>query len=334
MTRWKLALMLFALLPCRAATWDSGLGSECADLNRAVLNKAAIGKLAEAEADLIAAMANAKSQLEPACEGLLLHNLAALTLMSGRFAQAETLAERSVYVLQPLLGPDAAGLLRPLHVLFSARLEQGKLGSARESFLMMQRIRLGKPEERALLHGAAAVLLQAEHRFAESELEFRSALADWQDAGKSNGGEAVSVLSGLASLYLAQEQLREAEGVLDRAFAALGDARDVMPVDRLKLLCLRGAVERRQGEWRKAGQDLGQAIDLSVLQPQPDAALAAHPMLLAAIMTEYAEVLRHQHRGREAKAMEQRAAALRGRSRVNEVVDVTELRQTSPPRKR
>ena len=36
----------------RAAPRGDTVGSECADLNRAVLNKAASGKLAEAEADI------------------------------------------------------------------------------------------------------------------------------------------------------------------------------------------------------------------------------------------------------------------------------------------
>jgi Tetratricopeptide repeat len=102
-----------------------------------------------------------------------------------------------------------------------------------------------------LLHGAEAALLKAEGRFAESELAFRVALADWQETGMPDGGEVASVLSGLATLYLAQERLKEAADVLDRAIALVNEARDAAPADHLKFLRLRAALERHQGEWRK-----------------------------------------------------------------------------------
>jgi hypothetical protein len=313
-----------ALAPCQAAELTDPLGADCAALNRTVLNKAATGKLAEAEADLKTAMANRKSELRPACEGLLLHNLAALKLLAGSLADAESLAGRSIATLEPVLGPQNTSLLRPIHVLFSARLDQAKIGKARESLLKMQRIRVANPEDRALLHGAEAALLQAEGRLDESELAFRSALTDWQEAGKFNGGEVANVLSGLASLYLAQERLKEAKDVLDRAFAAANHTPDAAPADYLKLLRLRAALERRQGEWPKAVEDLQQAVNLALVQREPDSAQ------LAALMTEYGEALRREHRPREARAIEKKAAALRAIPGANAVVDVTELFQQKP----
>jgi tetratricopeptide (TPR) repeat protein len=291
-----------------------------------VLNKAANGKLAEAEADLRTAMANSKRELRPACEGLMLHNLAALTLLAGSLAEAESLAERSIRILEPVLGPENTGLLRPVHVLFSARLEQGKIGRAREALLKMQRIRVTDPEERALLHGVEATLLLAEGRLGESELAFRLALTDWQESGRSKGGDVASVLSGLASLYLAQERLKDAAEVLDRAFVAVHDAPDAAPADHLTLLRLRAALERCQGEWRKAAEDLREAVNLMLVQREPDSGL------LASLMTEYAEALRRQHRRREARVIEKRVAALRIVSKGNEVVDATQLLPTSAPR--
>jgi hypothetical protein len=110
------------------------------------LEQSASDKLAEAEADVKTAMANRKSELRPACEGLMLHNLAALKLLAGSLAEAESLAGRSIAILEPVLGPGNTGLLRPVRVLFSARLDQGKIGRARESLLKMQRIRVANPE--------------------------------------------------------------------------------------------------------------------------------------------------------------------------------------------
>jgi tetratricopeptide (TPR) repeat protein len=328
MTRWLLALMICALAPCRATGWRDLVGSECADLNRLVLNKAASGQLAEAEDDVKTAMANRTSELRPACEGLMLHNLAALKLLAGSLAEAESLAGRSIAILEPALGSGNIGLLRPLHVLFSARLDQGKIGRARESLLKMQRIRVSNPEERALLHGAEAALSHVEGRFNESELAFRSALTAWQETGKFDGGEVAAVLSGLANLYLVQGRLKEAADTLDRAFAAVNDAPDAAPADYLKLLRVRAALERRQGEWRKAAEDLRQAVNLTLVQREPDSGL------LAALMAEYGEALRRQHRPREARAIEKRVAALRDVSGVNGVVDATELFQAAAPRKR
>ena len=325
---WKLALIVCALSPCRGAGGEDLVGSECVDLNRGILNKAANGKMAEAEADVKTAIANRQLDLRPACEGLMLHNLAALTLISGSFAEAELLAERSIAILEPLLGPENSGLLRPVHVLFSARLDQGKIGRARESFMEMQLIGARTSEERALLHAAEAALLQAEGRFAESELAFRLALRDWPATGKSDGSGLASVLCGLASLYLAQERLQNAADVLDRAFAVLSVAEDAAPADHLKLLRLRAALERRQGEWRKVGEDLGEAMKLALVQREPDS------NQLAALMTEYAEALKHQHRRREARVFEKRAAAARAIAHGNGVVDATELFQSAAPRKR
>ncbi len=119
----------------------------------------------------------------------------------------------------------------------------------------------------------------------ESESAFRLALTDWCETGKSEGGEVASVLSGLASLYLAQERVKKAAEVLDRAFAALADAPGAAPADHLKLLRLRAAVERHQGEWRRAAEDLQQAMNLTLVQREPDSSV------LAAMMAEYAEVL-------------------------------------------
>src|SRR5262249_30708847 len=127
MTRWRWILLICALPPCHAAVWSDPVGSECVDLNRAVLNNVAAGKLADAEAVIKAAVANRENELRPLCKGLVLHNLAALKLLSGSLAEAEALAGRSISILEPLLGSENTGLLRPLRVLFSARLDQGKI---------------------------------------------------------------------------------------------------------------------------------------------------------------------------------------------------------------
>jgi hypothetical protein len=60
-------------------------------------------------------------------------------------------------------------------------------------------------------------------------------------------------------------------------------------------------------------------MNLTLAQREPDSAL------LVALMTDYAEALRREHRRREAKDIKKRAAALRAVSEANEVVDATEF---------
>ena len=112
---------------------DGQVAGECAQLSDRVIAQAANAQLKEAEESVVQAMRNVTNQLDPACGGVLLHNLATVKYLSGHFAEAEVLAEKSVSTLESVLGPSTTGLLRPLHVLASARLEQGKIGKSREA---------------------------------------------------------------------------------------------------------------------------------------------------------------------------------------------------------
>jgi len=293
------------------------------DLNRRVVEQAAMGQLREAETALAEAVGNSTNRHEPVCGGLLLNNLATILYLSGRLAEAEVFAERSVSTLEPVLGPNTTGLLRPLHVLAGARLEQGKIGKAREALTKMRRIPLERAEDRMLVHGAAAVLSHAEGRFTDSESEFRSALVEWERAGKPSGAEVASLFGGSASLYLSAERLDDAARVLDRALAALTTAPNAVPMDRIRLLQVRATLDLRKGNWRQAKRDLEQAIALARGEPRSDAEL------LASMMTAYAQLLRNHHQRRDARLVEQSAKALHGHLATDNTVDVTELRRKS-----
>jgi len=306
-----------------AASQGGEVGNRCADLNRRVIEQATMGQLREAETALAEAIGNSTNRHEPVCGGLLLNNLATILYLSGRLAEAEVYAERSVSTLEPVLGPNTTGLLRPLHVLASARLEQGKIGKAREALTKMRRIPLERAEDRMLVHGAAAVLCHAEGRFTDSESEFRSALVEWERAGKPSGAEAASLFGGLASLYLSAERLDDAARALERALAALTTAANAVPMDRIRLLQVRATLDLRKGNWRQAERDLEQAIALARGEPRSDAELPA------SMMTAYAQLLRNHHQRREARLVEQSARALRGHLAIDNTVDVTELRWKS-----
>jgi len=320
---WILPFLGCAMWAQGAASHDGEVGNACADLNRRAIEQAKTGQLREAETALAEAMGNRTNRHEPACGGVLLNNLATILYLSGRLAEAEVFAERSVSTLEPVLGLNATGLLRPLHVLASARLEQGKIGKAREALTKMQRIPLERAEDRMLMHGAAAVLFHAEGRFTESESEFRSALVEWERAGKPSGAEVASLFGGLASLYLHAERLEDAAHEVDRALTELKTAANAVPMDRIRLLQLRATLDLRKGNWRQAERDLEEAIALARDEPRADRELPA------SMMMAYAELLRKHHRRREAHVLEQSARALRGHLATDNTVDVTELRRKS-----
>ena len=90
-------------------------------------------------------------------------------------------------------------------------------------------------------------------------------------------------------------------------------------MDRIKLLTSRAELHVRQGEWREAEADLGSAISTADRDTRLD------PAVLKSLLANYAHVLRKNHRGREARTIEARAAALQTHGLTNGVVDISEL---------
>jgi hypothetical protein len=139
------------------------------------------------------------------------------------------------------------------------------------------------------------------------------------EAKKSNSADGVSVLIGLASLYVRQGRVREAAGVLDGALASLATARDAVAIDRVRVLLVRAALYNTEHNWKKASQDLQAAIAIVELEPKVD------PVMLANLLSGYAYVLAKDHKRREARVVNARAAALHAVQARDIVVDATEL---------
>jgi tetratricopeptide (TPR) repeat protein len=300
----------------------------CVDLNQTALTQVASGKLNEAELAVSAALSSGDDHAQDSCAGLVLNNMAAFMGALGRISDAERLAERSVLVLEKALSPNDEKLLRPLQTLIAAQLQEGKTPRAREAFRRMQSIRIQKPEDRALFHWTAAVLLGLEGRRAQAEAEFLATIDTWEEAGRGNSADAGGVLTNLASLYVIEGRLDDARPTLDRAVTILSRAKDSIPMDRIRLLGVRGALFARQNNWRQAEQDLHDALSMSDQESWVD------PVLLRSILTNYAVVLRKNHHRREARSIEARAAAIQiDRTRAG-IVDITDLLpKTKPTRK-
>jgi tetratricopeptide (TPR) repeat protein len=283
------------------------------------MNHVAVGRLKDAESTLSAALADRASGSEQSCAWLTLHNLALVMALSGRLAEAEVLEKRSLKILEKGYPPDDPVLLRPLQSLLQIQFEQRKIAKARETFQRLQSIPTERPADRAMIHGLAAALLYAEGRYHEAEAESLKALGAWEEAGRGETTDVAAILDGLATLYIANGRYHEAGRTLDRALAILDTAKDAVPTDRIKLFRARAELHARQGEWRAAEADLGSAISTADRDTRMD------PAVLKSLLADYAHVLRKSHRGREARTIEARAAALQTHGLTDGVVDASEL---------
>jgi tetratricopeptide (TPR) repeat protein len=294
------------------------MDANCLALNQRVVTQAANGRLEEAEIELTAASGGG-TPAEHACAGLILNNLANLMLISGRLALSEGFAARSIHLLELSFSTDDPALMSPLQILAAARYWNGEIGRSREAFKRMQSIRIERPEDRALLHGMAGSLLDKEGNRREAESEYLEALRAWEEAGLGGTANTGAIYNALGALYIKQQRHDEARRALDRALYIFTSAQDAVPWDRINLLYIRAGLHTQRSEWREAEQDLRDAVSMADRQLQLD------PAALAPVLDGYAYVLRKNHRRREARSIEERAAALHDQSTARAIVDATEL---------
>ena len=295
------------------------LNAACVELQQTVMTQVANGKLIEAELAVSAALAPGRDHVQDSCAGVILNNVAVSMAVSGRNADAERLAERSIVTLEKAYAPNDLILLRPLQTLAAARFELGKTAKAREAFKQMQAIQVQRPEDAALLHGIAGAMSQSEGKLSEAEAEYLASLRAWEEAGRSETVDAGAVFNDLGSLYIQEQRLAEARQALDTAFAIFSRAKDAAPMDRIKVLLCRGVLYARQGNWREAEQNFHDALGMADREPWVD------PVALRSLLTSYAYILRRNHRRREARSMEAKAAALDTAGSRSAVVDVSDL---------
>jgi len=128
-----------------------------------------------------------------------------------------------------------------------------------------------------------------------------------------------AILDGLAALYVTTGRYGEAGRALDRSIAILTSAKEAIAWDWIKLLSTRTALHVRRHEWREAEADSRAAIAAVGRDPRLD------PSTFKLLLSNYAYVLRKNHRGSEARSIEARAAALQTGGLTNAVVDISEL---------
>jgi len=303
----------------QTASKPAPVSAACVELYHAAMTHIANGQLNEAEIAVSAALAEGVNHAQDSCAGLVLNNMAAFMSVSGRPADAERLAERAVVILEKTYSPNGLELLRPLQTLAASRLEQGETAKAREAFKKIQAIRIQRSEDKALIHGIAAALSQAEGNLAGAEIEYLASLRAWDEAGRGETAEAGAVLNGLGVVYMHEQRLAEARQAFDRALAIFSRAKDAVAVDRIKVLQCRGALHALEGDWGQAEQDFHEAVSIA------DQELWIDPGALRSILTNYAYVLRKNHHGRQARPVEARAAGIHLDHAPSTIIDVTEL---------
>jgi tetratricopeptide (TPR) repeat protein len=317
------ALATFSCGNAAGQTADSPLtlNPECVQSIQKAVTQVALGQLAEAGERLSAALSRVEKSAGDPCTGLIMYNLATIASISGRFADAERLAVRSIAVLEKVYPADDRALWRPLTLLAGARLEQGNKASAHADLKRLREIRPEQPQDRALIHGTVGSLLQhlGEHR--EAEVEYRAALKAWEDGGRGETVDAAAVLTSFATLLIEDRRLDEARRSVERAAAILSQAKDAAPMDHSKLLMVRGTLHARQREWPDAEMDFREALAIADGQPAVDAAF------ILRLLTSFTEALNKNHHRQEGRRIEARAAALRLASpSLDTIVDVSDLR--------
>jgi tetratricopeptide (TPR) repeat protein len=289
---------------------------ECRQLHETAMAQATAGRLREAEMTVSAAVARG---FDPGCAGLVLKNIAATTSLSGQLREAENLAEHAIGLLQQSETPQDRVVLRAWQILAATRIEQGKIARAREAYQQMRKVRIEKPEDAALVHGLAGSLFQIDGERREAEAEYFAAIRSWEAAGRGDTADAASVLSSLATLYVQERRLTDALRTVDRVQVILQHSEDTVPMDRLKLLSVRAAIRFLESDFQMAEQDAREALAIAEGEPQLSASY------WAILLTDYARILRKNHRNQEARSMETRVSALRRETGIASVVDISEL---------
>jgi hypothetical protein len=143
-----------------------------------------------------------------------MNKLVALLSDTGRLAEAEVMAGRSVHTLEESFPLDDPVLLRPLQIVAAVQLQRGKIARAREAFKRMQSISTRRPEDLALVNAMAASLLEVEGRWPQAESQYAAAIQALKEAARGDTADAVALLVGMGGLYIREHRMGEARQVL------------------------------------------------------------------------------------------------------------------------
>jgi hypothetical protein len=219
----------------QVTTAAAPLGAACTRLNHDALARVAQGRSVEVEKLLLAALAGSGGP-DRVCAGVVMNNIAALLMVSGRMEEAEAMAERSVCTLEDFLPAGDPGLLRPLQILAQPAFNEGRPE------------RPGKPSGRCRPFGLPGPRIAGwylpwqdrcwspKRKMPEAESEYFATFQALKELGRGETADAATLLESIGALYVRENRIREAREMLDQAFAVFGRAANTVPWDRGRLL--------------------------------------------------------------------------------------------------
>lgn len=225
-----------------------------------------------------------------------LHNLAAVLVKLGSFAEATTLQTRGLAINEHAFGPDHPVIASDLNTLAVAAASVGDFAGARTLWTRALGIR-----ERALgpTHPDLATAMDSLGALHGLLKEWDQALVLLERAlairevalGPAHPGLSPNLLN-LAAMYVEHDRRDDARAALERAVAILDAAPGASVMDHAELLGNLGVMLREDGDWQRAKAQHARAIALLEAAVAPD-----HPVLareqgrLAAALAEGGELI-------------------------------------------
>jgi hypothetical protein len=152
----------------------------------------------------------------------------------------------------------------------------------------MQAIKPERPEHVVLIHTAAGALLAAIGRLHEAESEYLIVFSTLEQSGKNRTIEMAGILYSLGVLYIRSHRFDDVQRVVERAIDICSTAPDAVPMDWIRLLGVRAAVQIHRRGWSDAEHTLRRAISMAEGEARLDS------VILATLLDDYAGVLRRR----------------------------------------
>jgi tetratricopeptide (TPR) repeat protein len=256
-----------------------------------------------------------------------LHYLADSYKETGRFSEAERCFEDAIALFARRKNPNDAHLLRAMNNLAGVHIESGQLGKADRVLKRLGAIldTCGRdfPEELAIYRNYRACILVRREHHSEAELLLGQALADAEKQLGPFNSKVGNLLNSRGTLMCRTKRWSEAAADFERAALlverAYGASHPLVArgLTNLAVACRQlGDTARAEGLLRRA-----LAIFEDKLGPE-------HPDIAMALLVQ-AAVLRDSHRGKDAKALQQRARSILARRAkehgLNDTVDISTL---------
>ncbi len=238
---------------------------------------------------------------------LVLNNLALIKQDLGRFIEAEALYQRSISVCERMSRPDR--LAQAVNNLAFLYLETDQCAKARRLYARFgadgpDGVDRSGPEFANWLNTRGSVK-HCLGEYNEAEALYRQALAVHAKSPAPDDLPALSARNNLALLYEQTRRYEQALALYTEVLTALEGSARTPAAEHAKTLSNMAAVCEALGRHLEAERHIQKSLPLMEQAVGP-----AHPAV-AALLLQYARLLRRLHRNGEAKPLEQRAAAIR-----------------------